>query len=89
MFYVYILKSAKDSLLYIGYTSDLKKRIAEHNDGKNRSTKARTPFRLVYYEAYASSSDAKYRERQLKRFSGATTHLKKRITNSLTRGSFM
>ncbi len=89
MFYVYVLKSARDNLLYIGYTSDLKRRLAEHNERQSKSTRTRTPFLLVYYEAYASSSDAKYRERQLKRFSGAATHLKKRIRNSLTQGDFM
>ncbi|MDO8514062.1 MAG: GIY-YIG nuclease family protein [bacterium] len=89
MFYVYVLKSEKDGKLYIGHSNDLKRRLAEHNDGKSMSTKVRKPFKLVYYEAYASSSDAKYREHQLKRFSGATTHLRKRIKNSLTQGDSM
>jgi len=35
MFYVYILKSEKDGKLYIGYTNDLKRRLEEHNSGKN------------------------------------------------------
>ncbi|KKS65930.1 MAG: GIY-YIG nuclease superfamily protein [Parcubacteria group bacterium GW2011_GWC2_42_6] len=83
MFYVYVIKSDKDEKLYIGFTSDLKRRILEHNNGRNTSTKYRKPFKLVYYEAYASENDAKDREYKLKKFSGSYIHLKKRIKNSL------
>lgn len=83
MYYVYILKSGKDNGIYIGYTDDLKRRFAEHNEKKNVSTKHKAPFQLVYYEAYRSRADAKHRENMLKRFSGSTVHLKKRIENSL------
>ncbi len=84
MFSVYVLKSKKDNKLYIGYTDDLERRFAEHNKGHNVSTKHRAPFQLIYYESYRAKADAKFREKQLKRFSGATTHLKKRIRNSLS-----
>ncbi len=83
MFYVYILKSLKDDKLYIGHTSDLKKRIKEHNKGKNFSTACRKPFSLVYYEAYKSQEDALTREKQLKKFKSSYGQLKKRIENSL------
>jgi putative endonuclease len=83
MFYVYVLKSEKDSKLYIGYTGDLRRRIEEHNKGSERSTNPRKPFKLIYYEAYASIKDAKNRENKLKRFSGSYMHLKKRIANSI------
>jgi len=84
MFYIYVLKSKKDNSIYIGYTNNLKRRLVEHNDKKNTSTKHKAPFQLIYYESYKSQADAKYRENQLKRFSGATNHLKKRIRNSLS-----
>lgn len=83
MFYVYVLKSKKDNSLYIGYTNDLKRRFEEHNSGKNKSTKFKTPFELVYYEAYKSKSDAKYREKNMKKFAQAYSALKTRIKNSL------
>ena len=83
MHYVYVLKSEKLGELYIGQTNDLKRRFAEHNGKKNISTKNKAPFKLVYYEAYSSKSDAKHRENMLKRFSGSMTHLKKRINNSI------
>lgn len=82
MNYMYILKSKKDSQLYLGSTIDLRKRFKEHNDGKVFSTKSRKPFELVYYEAYKSESDARKREASLKLRSRAFTQLKKRITDS-------
>lgn len=83
MFYVYVLKSEKDGKIYIGSTNDLKRRLFEHNNKEEKSTHYRAPFRLIYYEAYLAEKDARIRESQLKRFSGAYTHLKKRIKNSL------
>ena len=66
MYYVYILQSKSDSRLYIGYTSDLKKRFIEHNSGKSTYTKTRGPWSLIYYEAFKSRKDAKNREVYLK-----------------------
>ncbi|HEY9585738.1 MAG TPA: GIY-YIG nuclease family protein [Candidatus Paceibacterota bacterium] len=83
MYYVYILVSEKDGSLYIGYTNDLKRRLVEHNDKQNVSTKHQAPFQLVYYEAYNARADARHREDMLKRFAGSKTHLMKRIKNSL------
>ena len=83
MFYVYLLKSERDGSLYVGYTNDLKRRFEEHNQRRNRSTKHKAPFRLVYYEAYSHKRDAKERESQLKRHAGAMTHLKRRNRNGL------
>ena len=66
MFYVYILQSEADEGLYIGFTGDLKRRLAEHQDGKSFSTSYRQPWRLIYYEAYLEEADALGRERYLK-----------------------
>ena len=83
MFFVYILKSRKDKKLYLDYTNDLRKRLKEHNLGLTKSTKLRKPFRLVYYEAYASKQDAKNREDNLKLRAKALRQLKKRLEFSL------
>lgn len=83
MNYTYVLKSKKDSQLYLGSTTDLRKRLKEHNDGRVFSTKARRPFELVYYEAYKSEGDARKREASLKLRSRAFTQLKKRIDESI------
>ena len=65
-FYTYVLRSTKDGAWYIGFTHDLRKRLKEHNSGKNVSTKGRGPFEVIYYEAYRNSEDARSREKQLK-----------------------
>ena len=65
-YYVYVLQSEKDGNWYTGYTSDLKKRLQEHNKGYNFSTKNRRPRKLIYYEASLNENDAKARERYLK-----------------------
>ena len=83
MFFTYILKSEKDENLYIGYSTDLRKRIKEHNSGLVMSTKSRRPWHLVYYEAYASKQDATEREHNLKLRTRALRQLKKRIQSSL------
>lgn len=66
MFYVYILFSNKDKLLYTGYTDDLKSRYKAHIGGFVKSTKFRRPLMLIYYEGYISELDARRRELYLK-----------------------
>lgn len=66
MYYTYVLKSKLDNKLYIGYTDDLKERIAEHERGIVPSTKYRRPVRLVYYEACLNKSKAIQREKYFK-----------------------
>lgn len=83
MNYVYVLKSSVDNNMYIGSTTDLKRRFQEHNSGKVQSTKHRAPFELIYYESYKSEKDAREREHNLKLRSRAFQQLKKRIENSL------
>ena len=83
MHYVYFIKSVNKDFQYIGSTNDLKRRFLEHNDKKELSTKAYTPFKLVYYEAYRSKEDAYERERKLKHHGAVIGHLKKRVKNSL------
>jgi putative endonuclease len=82
MYYVYALKSLMNGDLYIGYSRDLKTRFRAHNQGKVRSTKINKPWKLVYYEAYKSKSDARKREYQLK-ISCNKEELKKRLKRSL------
>lgn len=79
MFYVYIIQSKKDSKLYYGFTSDLRLRLREHNEGKVRSTKYRSPFTLIYYEAYRDQATAIEREKLIKRSGKIRTNLKKRL----------
>jgi len=73
MYYVYILESSIDNSLYIGSTSDIKRRFAEHNQGKGRYTAHLRPLRLIFYEAYLLKSDAQRRELYLKTTRGRTS----------------
>ncbi len=62
---VYILRCA-DNDRYYGYTSDLARRIQEHQQGNVPSTSPRLPIKLVYYEVYEAASEARKREHGLK-----------------------
>jgi putative endonuclease len=50
----------------MGCTVDLRKRLKEHNQGLNKSTKTYRPWKLIYYEACLNEDDAKRRENYLK-----------------------
>lgn len=78
MFYTYVLKSKKDDRLYIGFSTNLKKRLEEHNKGLVEITKSRRPFKLVYYEACCDKEKAIEREKVLKTGFGRS-YLKRRI----------
>lgn len=82
MYYVYVLQSERDGGLYIGFTSDLRKRFAQHQAGTETATKARTPWRLVYYEACTNKTNALHREHYLKT-SWGRRYLKHRLKNAL------
>ena len=70
MFYVYVLDSLHDSGLYIGYSTDLRRRLGEHEEGAARATSYRGPWKLIHYEAYVEEADAIGRERYLKSGTG-------------------
>jgi predicted GIY-YIG superfamily endonuclease len=73
MYYVYCLVSESNpSLRYIGFTEDLRQRLADHNAGKNTSTAEGRPWRLQGYTAFDSKSRAQAFERYLKSGSGRT-----------------
>ena len=57
MFYVYLLHSTKDNGFYIGFSTDLKRRLSEHTRGASFATKSRGPWKLIYYEAYTERED--------------------------------
>ena len=78
MYYTYVLKSEKDKKLYVGWTSDLDKRVETHNQGRVNSTKGRLPVVLVYYEACRNEKNAMEREKALKTGFGRA-YLKRRL----------
>ncbi len=70
MWYIYVLKSQKDGRHYIGFTSDLEKRLLRHNSGGNISTKHRRPLELIYSEQYEDRITALRREKEIKSWKG-------------------
>jgi len=81
-YYVYILRSRKNKSLYVGYSSNLRKRLLTHNLGLNKATKPFRPYELVFYEAFLNRVDAKNREEYLKSGWGFRT-IKKMMENYL------
>ena len=57
-YFVYVLQSEIDGRLYKGQTSNIDKRIIEHNTGKTKSTKGFKPWKFVYLEIFDSRSEA-------------------------------
>lgn len=71
MYYVYLLESeVSGGQRYIGLTTDLKRRLADHNAGKSSHTSKYTPWRLVTYVASSDVEKARAFERYLKSGSG-------------------
>ena len=66
MFYKYILYSKRFNRFYIGQSQDLKIRLAFHNEGHVKSTKAFVPWKIVGFIEKESRSDATILERKLK-----------------------
>jgi putative endonuclease len=67
MWFVYVVRCA-DETLYTGVTTDVKRRLAEHNDGCGaRYTRSRGPVELVYREKAVDRSAALKREHAIKR----------------------
>ncbi len=69
-YYVYVLLSKKDLKLYIGVTSDLKRRLQQHARGDVTSTRKRRYLKLIHYEYFINKKDAKAREVFLKSGAG-------------------
>ena len=69
-YYVYLLKSLKTGTSYVGHTSDLPRRVEEHNNGKNKYTKNKAPWKLLYHEEFPTRSDAMRREKFYKSIDG-------------------
>ncbi|MDD8018074.1 MAG: GIY-YIG nuclease family protein [Bacteroidota bacterium] len=65
-FYIYILHSERTKKYYIGQTNNLIHRLHYHNTGRNLSTKAGRPWKIIYSENFAFRSEAVQRERFLK-----------------------
>ena len=80
---VYLIRSKTSKAIYIGFTSNLRRRLVEHNSNKSFSTKEKGPWELIYCEVYKSYDDAKERENRLKYYGRALAQIKRRIKRSM------
>lgn len=70
MYHFYILRCS-DNSLYCGVTTDLERRIKEHNSDNSRAsryTRARRPVELIYTEKHRDLRSAMKREAQVKKW---------------------
>jgi len=68
--YVYAIKSLTRRYIYVGMSNNVERRLKQHNNGENKSTKPYAPFVLILVEEYPSRSEARKREKFLKAGSG-------------------
>ena len=66
MYFVYVLYSLKFDRSYVGMTTDLDRRLYQHNTGQNSSTKPYLPWKIVHTEEFLTVHDAREREKYLK-----------------------
>ena len=73
MVYVYLIESSlRREIHYVGFASDLRKRLADHNAGRSTHTAKFKPWRLVTYFGFTDEPSARAFEKYLKSGSGRT-----------------
>lgn len=66
MYYVYVISSKKRNYTYVGLTDNPQRRIQEHNDKKEKTTRAYAPFQTLLIEEFPDRKLARKREKKLK-----------------------
>jgi putative endonuclease len=66
MFYTYAIKSKGENYIYVVLTNNPKRRIAEHNAKKGKTTRSYAPFKTILIEKYGTRIEARKREIYLK-----------------------
>ena len=79
--FVYLLRSKSTGAFYVGWSTDLNRRVTDHNSGNSSYTKSRGPWELVGYEEFDNQEKAKKREKTLKHNPRMMLLFKKRLIN--------
>ncbi|GEM_PF-596165 len=88
MYYVYILRSRRDQLLYTGYTANLKKRYWLHRNGHVKATRNRLPLDLVFCLPFYTRKETEHMEWFLKN-TGSGRILKKKLAKIFNQEDFI
>ena len=84
-YFVYMLKSlGKESVTYVGYTNDLKKRINLHNNNKGAKFTRGRKWKLIYKEKHSSKREAISREYYIKNNRTLRNKIKNENFNTIT-----
>lgn len=70
MYFVYIIRSTKDKTLYTGWTTNIKTRLRDHNNGKVFHTSKHSPFKIIWIGIFVDKYKAIAFENYLKSGSG-------------------
>ena len=66
MYYTYALKSLHRKYIYVGLTNDIDRRVKQHQNGKEKTTKPYRPFELIFKEKYNTKVETREKEKYLK-----------------------
>jgi putative endonuclease len=66
MYYVYVLNSKTKKYIYVGLTNNLKRRIHQHQTGREKTTRPYRPFEVLKVETFPDRIQARQREKYLK-----------------------
>jgi putative endonuclease len=80
MFWTYVIYSTKNDIYYIWQTNNLTDRLLRHNTNRNKYTKNKGPWKLVFSKEFATRSQAMAFEKKLKSFKNP-----KKISNVIYR----
>ena len=65
-YFVYAIKGLERNYIYVGLSNDVKRRLCEHNSGKNKTTRIYRPFVIIHVEKCLDRPSARVREKYLK-----------------------
>ena len=72
MYFVYALRSLSRNYIYVGLTDNLERRVHQHNNKLNRTTRAYAPFTLIWSKDFLTRIEARAMEKYLKSGRGKT-----------------
>ncbi len=72
MYYTYVIQSLTTGMFYIGQTKNLEDRLKRHNHNRNKFTKGKGPWKLVFVKSFTSRTEAVALEKKLKALKNRT-----------------